>query len=125
MANKWQVIHSFMASFSLPAYEEASIPTGELAPDFPYLSYSLETGYALDESTIQFSLWYRSPSQAEINLKTDEIAQDLGLFKVLPCDEGAVIIRPGTPFAQGMQDPHDPLIKRKLITLEASYITIH
>lgn len=123
--NKYQSIHAFFSSFGMPAYEENSVPTAEDAPPFPYITYSLNTAFAMDELSLPFSLWFRSPSQEEINLKTAEIALDIGLAKILPCDEGAVIIRPGTPFAQGMSDDSDPMIKRKLINLEAKYATTY
>ena len=123
--NKWQVVNQFFSSFGLKAYEENSVPTGADAPDFPYITYSLNAGYDIDRISLPFSLWYRSRSQEEINLKTDEIAQDIGLAKTLPCDEGAVILRPGTPFSQGMSDESDPMIKRKYINLEALFVTIH
>lgn len=120
--NKVQALHSFFSSFDLPAYEENSVPDDI---SFPYITYALNTGYALERISLAFSLWYRSKSQEGINLKTAEIAQTIGLKKVLPCDEGGIIIYPGTPFAQGMSDPSDPLIKRKLINLEVEYVTTY
>ena len=123
--DKYQALYQFFSSFDIPAYEENSVPSGDDAPAFPYLTYSLNTAYALDETSLSVSLWYRSPSQAEINLKTAEIAQGIGQAKTVPCEEGAVIIRPGVPFAQGMSDETDPMIKRKVINLSANFATIY
>ena len=123
--DKWQAVHDFFASVGLNAYEENSVPTGELAPSFPYITYSMNTSYALDENNLLCSLWYYSTSLREIDQKTDEIASKIGLAKVIPCSEGAVIIRPGTPFSQGMSDNSDPMIKRKLIMLNAMFATTH
>lgn len=122
--DKYQAINAFFASFGIPVYEENSVPIDQ-GLTFPYLTYSLRTSYALDSLSLTFSLWYRSASQKEINLKTAEIAQAIGLAKVLPCDEGAVIIRPGVPFAQGMSDDSDPMIKRKYIILDAEFVTTY
>ena len=123
--DKYQAINDFFESFGLTAYEENSVPIGDDAPAFPYITYALNTSYALDELLLPFSLWYRSTSQREINLKTADIAQAVGMSKVLTCDEGAVILRPGTPFAQGMSDDSDPMVKRKLINLTAKFVTIY
>ena len=123
--DKYQALYQFFSSFDIPAYEQNSVPIGNDAPDFPYLTYALNTAYGLDEISLTLSLWYRSQSQAEINLKTAEIAQEIGFAKVIPCSEGAVIIRPGVPFAQGMSDDTDPMIKRKLIILNANFATIY
>ena len=123
--NKWQALHQFFSGFGLKAYEENSVPTGEDAPEFPYLTYAMYTGYAFDRIVLPFSIWYYSQSQEEINLKTAEIAQAIGDSVELPCDEGGVILYAGTPFAQGMSDPSDPLIKRKLINLEAEFVTTY
>lgn len=38
-----RVLNSFYSSFGLPAYDENSVPTGENAPAFPYITYSFHT----------------------------------------------------------------------------------
>ena len=36
---KAEALHGFYSSFGLRAYEASSVPTGEDAPAFPYLTY--------------------------------------------------------------------------------------
>ena len=121
---KAAVIHYFWSSFGLAAYEESSVPTGDNAPSFPYITYQLVTdGFGRDVA-MSASLWYRSESWKPINAKTDEISRDIGYGgKVVKCDGGAVWIKRGHPFAQSMGDTTDDLIKRKYINISAEYLT--
>ena len=38
-----QAIFDFWNSFNIPAFEENSVPTGEDAPAYPYITYQLVT----------------------------------------------------------------------------------
>lgn len=121
---KAAAIFKFWSSFGLDAWEETVVPTGDDAPGFPYITFSLATDSFGTEVAMSGSVWYRSTSWLEANAKADEIAERLGLGGiVIPCDGGAVWIKPGTPFAQNMADPSDEAIRRKRINITAEYIT--
>lgn len=122
---KAAAIYQFWAGFGLNAYEETIVPTGDDAPEFPYITYSLVTdSFGGGEVALPGSLWYRSTSWVEINAKADEISEYLGLGGVvLSCDGGSIWLKPGQPFAQNMSDPSDEMIRRKYINLTAEYIT--
>lgn len=124
---KAAAIYDFWSLFGLTAYEENSVPTGDGAPDFPYLTYELITSDSLDRIQGSVSLWYRDTSWATVNAKTDEISMTISGGVVLPCDGGAVIIRKGSPFAQSMGDSNntvnDNMIKRKALTVEYLFST--
>lgn len=121
---KAAAIHKFWSLFGLNAYEENSIPTGDDAPSFPYLTYSLVTDSFDGEVAMSASLWYRSPSWLQINAETETISKSIGRGGVvIKCDGGKIWIKRGSPFAQNMGDPSDDMIKRKYINISAEYIT--
>lgn len=121
---KAATIYEFWNSFGMRGYEENTVPTGDDAPEFPYITYQLVTDSLGNEVAMSASIWYRDTSWLEANAKTDEISRAIGLGgKVLDCDGGKVWIKRGTPFAQNMSDESDNLIKRKYLNITAEYIT--
>ena len=124
MTTKAATIYEFWNSFEMLAYEENSVPTGEDAPEFPYITYQLVTDSLGNEVAMTASLWYRGTSWVEANAKTEEISQKIGRKgAVLDCNGGKVWIKRGTPFAQNMGDESDNLIKRKYLNITAEYLT--
>ena len=124
MTTKAATIYEFWNNFEMPAYEENSVPTGEDAPKFPYITYQLVTDSLGNEVAMTASLWYRGTSWVEANAKTEEISQRIGRKGiVLDCNGGKVWIKRGTPFAQNMGDESNELIKRKYLNLTAEFIT--
>lgn len=121
---KAAAIQSFWQSFELEAYEENSLPTGDYAPEQPYITYELITDSFDSDVPLTGSLWYRSSSWIEANAKSEEISRYIGRGGViLPCDGGAVWIRRGSPFSQGMGDDNDDMLKRKYINITADFLT--
>lgn len=124
MTTKAATIYEFWNSFDLTAFEENSVPTGEEAPNFPYITYQLVTDSLGNEVAMSASIWYRDSSWLEANAKTDEISRAIGRKgAVLDCNGGKVWIKRGTPFAQNMGDESDNLIKRKYLNITAEYLT--
>ena len=124
MTTKAATIYEFWNSFEMLAYEENSVPTGEDAPKFPYITYQLVTDSLGNEVAMSASIWYHSTSWVEANAKTDEVSRAIGLGgKILDCDGGKIWIKRGTPFAQNMGDESDNLIKRKYLNITAEYLT--
>lgn len=122
--NRYAALHSFYSSFGLKAFEENTVPSGGDAPEFPYLTYNVVTDSFGKDVPLNVSLWYRGTSLKSINAKADEISASIGASgRYIPCDDGGIWIRRGTPFAQNMSDPEDDMIKRKYINLVAEYIT--
>lgn len=116
-------IQAFFSGFGLNAYPSTSVPTGDDAPDFPYITYTVSTDAAMGRVAVQASLWYRSSSWVAINAKVDAISKEIGAGVVIGCDDGAIIIRRGTPWAQPMGDDSDNMIKRKILSFEFLYAT--
>ena len=122
---KEQALYSFWSYFAIPAYEESAVPTGDDAPNFPYITYQAITDSFGGAVQLTASLWYRSPSWVEANTKKDEISRTIGADGVfLDLDDGgSVWLMRDTPFAQAMGDPSDPMIRRILLNLTAEYWT--
>ena len=122
--DKSQALHSFWSSFGLTAYDEASIPSGDNAPPFPYISYTVATDALGAAIPLSASLWYKSTSWREITLKAEEIAQSIEqMEKPIPLDVGYLWIVRGNPFAQRMSEPGDNTIRRILLNIMVEYLT--
>ena len=117
-------IYQFWSQFGLNAYEENEVPTGEDAPEFPYITYELVTDSWLNTTAMTASLWYRGNYWSPVNAKAEEISAYIGLGGViLKCDGGFILVRRGSPFAQNMRDESDDLIKRKVLNITAEFLT--
>ena len=118
---KAAAIYQFWNSFGLTAYEVNTVQTD---PSFPYITYQLVTDSFDREVQVTASLWYRSESWTAINAKTEEISQKINRGgKIISCDDGAIWIKRGQPFAQNMRDESDNLIKRKYLNITAEFMT--
>ncbi len=122
---KAAALYQFFSSFGLPAYEENSVYDMDDIPDFPYITYELNTDSFSDNSiSLSCSLWYRSTSWVQCNAKAEEISKAIGQGGViLPCDGGYIWIKRSSPFAQSMGDDSDDMIKRKFINISAYFFT--
>lgn len=118
-----QTIHNFWSSFGVTAYEENSVPTGNDAPPFPYITYSVATSDFGREILLTGSVWTRSTSWISATSIAKSIFDYVGLGgRYLKCDNGVIWLKRGAPFAQSMGDPSDDLIKRKYINLTAEFL---
>lgn len=121
-----QAFNSFWASFGMPAYEENCVPTGDEAPAFPYITYQYVFDGMGNQTVLSASVWTRTESPKQAEEKTEEIAKALANKKryILPVNGGAVIFRPGTPFAQMMGDDSDNLVKRMVLNIEVQFANV-
>lgn len=118
---KAAAIYQFWNSFGLTAYEENTVPDDAT---FPYVTYQLVTDSFDREVPVTASLWYRSESWTDINAKTEEISQRISRGgKIISCDDGAIWLKRGQPFAQNMGDESDDLIKRKYLNITVEFMT--
>lgn len=123
--NKHSAIQAFFSGFGLDAFPSISVPTGSDAPSFPYVTYTAPTDCDMGRVVVTASLWYRSTSFVDLNAKVEAISEAISTASVIECDEGAVIVRRGSPWAQPMGDDSDNMIKRKILTFEFMYATTH
>ena len=120
--NKSQAIDYFWNSFSIPAYDENSVPDDAT---YPYITYTNSTGSLNDVLSLTASIWDRSNSWERVSLKADEIAKKVGEFGhyTLPLDNGYVWFTKGNPFTNRMGDQLDDRIKRIYINVQAEFLT--
>ena len=117
-------IYNFFSSFGLSAFPATSVPTsGAEMPEYPYMTYNVSTDTELGRTMAVASLIYRSESWTGVNAKVDEISQAVGAGKTLECDEGGIVVRKGSPWAQPMGDDSDNMIKRKNLNFEFLFAT--
>lgn len=124
---KEAALQAFFEQF-LPSYAASSVPEDVV---FPYLTYELITGaWEEGEVGLTVNLWYYTTSEAAPNAKVREISSAIGMSGTLvPCDDGAIWFKRGSPWAQSMTDSTDPKIKRdtkikrRYLNVTAEYLT--
>ena len=121
--DKFQALQSFWESFGIPAYDENTVPSGDDAPAFPYITYDAVVSELGTPVAMSASLWYYGTSWSQITTKLDDISFWIGRGgRLLPIDNGAVWIKKGSPFAQRMNDSNG-MIRRIFINITAEYLT--
>lgn len=120
---KTAALQQFFSSFGISAYTSASVPDDVV---FPFLTYDLITGAWGDEpAAITVNLWYYTESEAVPNAKAEEMSKAIGMGGVtVPCDDGIIWIRRGSPWCQSISDESDKTIKRRYINITAEFLTI-
>lgn len=118
---KEAVLQAFFEQF-LPSYAASAVPDDV---EFPYLTYELITSaWEEGEVGLTVNLWYYTTSEAAPNEKVREISSAIGMSGTLvPCDDGAIWFKRGSPWAQSMTDSTDTKIKRRYLNVTAEYLT--
>ena len=108
----------------MTAYAASAVPDDAT---LPYLTYDLITSAWGDgEVGLTVNMWFRTTSEKEPNAAVDKLSKAIGLGGVqLPCDDGIIWIKRGSPWAQSLTDETDKTIKRRYINVTAEYITIN
>lgn len=122
--SKEQAIHQFWSGFGLKAYDEQTVPTGDDAPEFPYITYEVQTDNIGHPLAMTGSIWYRSSSWADITEKKNLISGQIGYGHLIkPIDGGYLYITRGSPFAQRMADDSDDMIRRIVVQIQCEFLT--
>lgn len=120
MASKEQVWSQFWDSFSIPSYDESTVPDDAT---FPRITHNLvldSFGYPV---LMTASVWYYSTSWEAISQKVQEIADRIGYGgTILPYDGGYLWLKRGRPFAQRMVDENDA-VRRVYMNFEADWLS--
>lgn len=118
--NKMQALHQFWSGFSIPAYDENSVPDDVAFPYVTYEASSDEFGNTLAQTA---SLWYRDSSWADITTKEQEISQFITRGgRMIAYDGGSMWIQRATPWAQRMNDPADENIRRIVLNIMIEFL---
>lgn len=106
----------------MTAYAASAVPDDAT---LPYLTYDLITSAWGDgEVGLTVNMWFRTTSEKEPNAAVDKLSKAIGLGGVqLPCDDGIIWLKRGSPWAQSLTDETDKTIKRRYINVTAEYLT--
>lgn len=118
MADKWTALQAFWGGFSLPAYDENTVPDDAA---MPYITYEAKTASFDERVALTASLWYRSTSWAEISQKAEEIGDYIGGGAGVKYSGGRLWINKETPFAQRMSEPSDDSVRRIVLQVSGEY----
>lgn len=119
---KAAALQKFFSAFGISAYPSNAVPDETV---FPWLTYEASFGYLEDgEIPIAVHLYYHTTSEVVPNEKVEEIGQAIGRGgTVIPCDDGAIWIKRGTPFCTSQTDADRPEIKHRYMNLTLEYLT--
>lgn len=126
--NKVQALHSFWASFGIPAIDEISaydlkdVEIQSLGDT--YITYEVATDEIESPVALSGSIWDRSTSWATATAKAEEISQYIGLGgRLIPYENGAIWITRGTPFAQRTVVEEDYDFRRITLSINAEFLS--
>lgn len=120
---KGAALQSFFDSI-MTSYAASSVPENAT---LPYLTYDFITS-AWDggEVGLTVNMWFRTTTEKEPNAAVDNLSKAIGLGGVqIPCDDGVIWLKRGSPWAQSLTDETDKTIKRRYINVTAEYLTIN
>ena len=108
----------------MTSYAASAVPEDAT---LPYLTYELITSaWGGGEVGLTVNMWFRTTSEKESNAAVDKLSKAIGLGGVqLPCDEGVIWLKRGSPWAQSVKDETDTTIKRRYINVTAEYLTLN
>ena len=119
MITKPAAVYQFLSSFNMPVYTSSSVPDGA---EITYITYDyIDGAFDTGTQTMPVVLWFNTNSEKIPNAKVHEISQAIGLGgKTIPCEDGFIWIKKGTPFAQVSNDTE---IKSRYLLLDIDYFT--
>ena len=96
-----KALKTFFGGFSLPAYDESSVPDDV---ELPYITYHVAEPEWDENASIYAQVWYRSNSNTPVITKADEITRAVGNGTTLKLSGGLLVIWPETPLVQILVD---------------------
>ena len=118
MSDKWQALNTFWNQFTIPAYDENTVPKDAV---FPYITYEASVSGFDNQVALTASIWYRSTSWQGVSQKATEIEGAIGGGASVAYTGGRVWITKENPFAQRMSDPSDDMIRSIVLQVKAEY----
>ena len=119
--DKEQALHNFFSGFSVPAYDENTVPDDAA---LPYITYQVMTDNFNVQNVLTASIWDRSSSWKSVTDILHSIENSLGYGgKMMGYTGGAVWLKRAQPFAQRMGDPEDESIRRIVINIEVEFLS--
>lgn len=120
---KDKALYNWFQQFDIPFYPTTALPPAKEIT-FPYGTYEPVFGYNGDITYPTVNIYYLTESEVIPNKKAAEIGEVIGMGGTLvKCDEGLMWIKRGSPFVQGINDPDNSNIKRRLISIAIEFLT--
>ena len=106
----------------MPFYRASSVPDDVI---MPYGTYEyIESAFDAGEVGLTVNLFFRTESEAVPDEAAQNLSERIGYGGVtIPCDEGYIWLKRGSPFCQILTYENDPAIKRRYINITAEYLT--
>lgn len=105
----------------MPSYAVASVPDNAV---LPYQTYEYREGSFYDGPISITVNQYSHGGEAEANHHVKVLSEAVGMSgRLLNCEDGAIWIKRGSPFAQSVVNAEDQSIKRRYINLTVEFIT--
>lgn len=106
----------------MPFYRASAVPDDVV---LPYGTYEyIDSAFDAGEVGLTVNLWFRTESEAIPDEKAQELSKRIGYSGVtIPCDEGYIWLKRGSPFCQSLTYENAPAIKRRYINITAEYLT--
>ena len=106
----------------MPFYRASSVPDDVVMPygTYEYIDNAFDAG----EVGLTVNLFFRTESEAVPDEAAQNLSKRIGYSGVtIPCDEGYIWLKRGSPFCQSLTYENDPAIKRRYINITAEYLT--
>lgn len=105
-------------------YRASSVPSDVT---FPYGTYEYVSGSWDDGGVgMTVNMWFYTDSEAEPDEKEMELSKRIGYGGTLiPCDDGYIWLKRGSPWCQSLVYQNDPAIKCRYINITAEYLTLN
>ena len=119
---KNKALYAWFNGGEIPFYRASSVPDDVI---MPYGTYDyIESAFDAGEVGLTVNLFFRTESEAIPDEKAQELSKRIGCGGVtIPCDEGYIWLKRGSPFCQSLTYENDPAIKRRYINITAEYLT--
>lgn len=119
---KAEAIQSFLEKCGCAVYAATSVPRDA---DLPYMTWEGQfAAFGDGECPITVNYWAQTSSEARADEVPEILSKMIGRGGVLlACDDGAIWIKRGSPFAQRLDTTGDDTIKRRYINLSAEFFT--
>lgn len=119
---KNKALYAWFNGGEIPFYRASSVPNDVI---MPYGTYEyIESAFDAGEVGLTVNLWFRTESEAIPDEKAQELSKRIGYSGVtIPCDEGYIWLKRGSPFCQSLTHENDSAIKRRYINITAEYLT--
>lgn len=118
---KSEAIYQWFNRF-MPSYRDGNVDEDA---NFPWLTYTYaDTGRAFEQANITVNIWHKTESESVCDKKAQEFKEYINENDIILFDDGAILVTPGSPFVQGLNDETDNTLKRRYINLEFEYLSI-